>query len=128
MRKKNLKGRTVHLKLRYDNFSTITRNKTLPIHTDSTEMIFDTILQLFKKNYQSGRKVRLIGAGMSGFDEEEGEQLSLFNTKRKSTTQLDKLQDQLSDRFGKKIISRAESMNKRDHDFISPFSKDRKQE
>ncbi|HGY56777.1 MAG TPA: DNA polymerase IV [Caldithrix abyssi] len=113
LRKKGLKGRTIHLKLRYDNFSTITRNKTLPVNVDSTQKIFDTVQRLFKKNYQTGRRVRLLGVGVSGFGEQAGgEQLSLFEGEPAARSELDRLQDILADRFGKKIISRAESLLK----------------
>jgi len=110
LRRKKLRGRTVHLKLRYNNFSTITRNKTLPAPIDSTQKIFNIISSLFESNYQKGRRVRLLGVGISGFDKFPGEQLTLFDQKDESKKELDKLQDILTDRFGKKIITRAESM------------------
>ncbi|MEJ2545529.1 MAG: DNA polymerase IV, partial [Calditrichaceae bacterium] len=67
LRKKVLQGRTVHLKLRYENFSTITRNKTLNSAIDSTQVIYSVVKELFDNNYQQGRKVRLLGVGISGF-------------------------------------------------------------
>ncbi|MEJ2053449.1 MAG: DNA polymerase IV [Calditrichaceae bacterium] len=111
LRKKGLKGRTVHLKLRYENFSTITRNKTLDSVIDSTQILFSVIKELFEKNYQSGRKVRLLGVGISGFLNEEGDQLSLFDKQVKKHDRIDQLQDDLTNRFGKQIISRAETLN-----------------
>lgn len=112
LRKKDLKGKTIHLKLRYSNFSTITRNKTLPEAVDSTQVLFQTIKQLFEKNYQTGRRVRLLGVGISGFGNVKARQLSLFDRNSKRNDKLDKLQDMLIDRFGKKIVSRAESLRK----------------
>jgi len=113
LRKKGLKGRTVHLKLRYENFSTITRNKTLPEAIDNTEQIFTTVKSLFEKNYQPNRKVRLLGVGISGFGETEGGvQLSLFDRKKDSSSRLDALQDTLVERFGKGAARRAESLIK----------------
>jgi DNA polymerase IV len=111
LRKKGLKGRTIHLKLRYENFSTITRNKTLDSVIDSTQILFSVIKELFEKNYQSGRKVRLLGVGISGFSNEEGDQLSLFDKQVKKHDRIDQLQDDLTNRFGKQIISRAETLN-----------------
>ena len=113
LRKKDLQGRTIHLKLRYDNFQTITRNKTLATPADSTQMIFNTIQRLFEQNYQTGRRVRLLGVGVSGFgDETASEQLSLFDKTQASHSELDRLQDLLTDRFGKKTVSRAESLRR----------------
>ena len=67
MRQKNLHGRTIQLKLRYEGFETITRNKTLTDATANTELIFKIIWNLFESNYDKSRKVRLVGVGVSGF-------------------------------------------------------------
>jgi nucleotidyltransferase/DNA polymerase involved in DNA repair len=112
LRKQKLLGRTIHLKLRYSNFSTLTRNRTLAQHTDRTGIIYQTICELFDKNYQSGRRVRLLGVGVSGFGEDETVQLSLFDQPDEKKDKLDSLQDLLIDRFGKQIVSRAESLDK----------------
>lgn len=112
LRKKELRGKTIHLKLRYDNFSTITRNKTLPGPINDTATIYRIIESLFKANYQKGRRIRLTGVGISGFDDPLHEQLSLFDGTTEKQQALDQLQDSLINRFGKKIISRAESMDK----------------
>jgi len=110
LRKKQLKGRTVHLKLRYKNFSTITRNLTLNHPTDQTQKIFNIVQKMFLTNYQNGRKVRLIGVGVSGFDSGDSKQLHLFKEQEEKLERLDKVQDLLTDRFGKHIIHRAESL------------------
>lgn len=113
LRGQKITAKTVHLKLRYDDFKTITRNKTLPNYTDLTEIIYETVLELFKHNYQKGRKVRLIGVGVSGFGKNEGEQLNLFDRKTIKTSRIDKLEDDLIKKFGKHIIHRAESLRNR---------------
>jgi len=110
LRQKKMTGKTLHLKLRYDDFSTITRNKTLDYYTDSTKVIFDTGMKLLKKNYQKGRKIRLIGVGVSSFGDSSGNQLDLFEEVDGKNTQIDQLEDDLKNRFGKNIISRAESL------------------
>jgi len=113
LRDKNLKGKTIQLKLRYSNFSTITRSKTLAEYTDSTKTIFQTIWQLFEHNYQQKRPVRLLGVGVSSFGPSSGRQLSLFEQQQSSVDALDQLQDVLKKRFGKKIIVRAETLAKK---------------
>lgn len=115
LRKKEFQGRTVHLKLRYENFSTITRNKTLTSAIDSTKMLYTIIKELFDNNYQKGRKVRLLGVGISGFQNEPGDQLSLFDNQVKKHDRIDQLQDALTNRFGKQIISRAESLDDKNY-------------
>jgi len=79
LRQKGLSGRTVHLKLRYQSFDTITRMQTIATPTSGTEKIFGVAKELFEQNYQKGRKVRLVGVGMSGFSGETGLQAGLQN-------------------------------------------------
>ncbi len=110
LRQKRLKGKTVHLKMRYDNFSTITRNKTLPERIDNTQTLYEISSALFNENYQRGRKIRLLGVGLSGFGKMQTEQLSLFDAQDRKSKKLDQIQDLLTNRFGKKIISRADTM------------------
>jgi nucleotidyltransferase/DNA polymerase involved in DNA repair len=112
MRKKELKGRTVHLKLRYEGFETITRNRTLRNNTANTDVIFDTVRQLFDANYSKGRKVRLLGVGISGFQLKSTDQLSLFEDRVAGKSELDELEDLVKKKFGKNAISRAEGMRK----------------
>jgi nucleotidyltransferase/DNA polymerase involved in DNA repair len=112
LRQKNLKGKTVQLKLRYEGFETITRNKTLRNNTANTEIIFQVIWELFKSNYDQRRKVRLLGVGMSGFTEKTNQQLSLFNHPEKKISDLDVVEDLVRKKFGKNAINRAEGMRK----------------
>ena len=114
LRQKKLRGRTIHLKLRYDDFNTLTRNRTIMQNTDNTQTIYQICLELFNTNYQKSRKVRLIGVGVSGFDERCGHQLTLFNNNYSKYEKIDKLQDDLINKFGKKSIYRAESMENPD--------------
>jgi DNA polymerase-4 len=116
LRKKNLKGKTIHLKLRYQGFETITRNKTLKFSTSNTETINDVIKELFKSNYLKSRKVRLLGVGISGFADDIGRQLSLFEKQLAGGAKLDELEDLVKSRFGKNAIGRAEGLTERNYD------------
>jgi DNA polymerase-4 len=112
LRLKNLKGKTIHLKLRYQGFETITRNKTIKYLTANTDTIFQVVKELFQKNYGQGRMVRLLGVGVSGFVDEIGHQLSIFEKKAEEKDTLDSLEDLVKEKFGKHAISRAESLSK----------------
>ncbi len=119
LRKKKLYGKTVHLKIRYEDFKTVTRIHTLPQNFNATDTIYNTIVKLFNENYIASKKVRLLGVGVSHFDDKNSVQLSIFDEDNRKKQKLDMLQDSLKDRFGKNIISRAESMklkSKRDED------------
>ncbi|TFH01867.1 MAG: DNA polymerase IV [Calditrichales bacterium] len=112
MRQKDLLGRTVHLKLRYEGFETVTRNKTLADATANTEIIFQVVNELFEKNYDASRRVRLLGVGVSGFGKDCGHQLSLFDTDTPGQSNLDVVEDLVRKKFGKNAISRAEGLQK----------------
>jgi nucleotidyltransferase/DNA polymerase involved in DNA repair len=112
MRQKDLKGKTIQLKLRYEGFETITRNRTVEKSTANTEIIFNVIWELFNSNYDKQRKVRLVGVGLSGFIKKTSEQLSLFDQPEKKTSDLDHVEDMIRQKFGKNAINRAEGMRK----------------
>jgi len=100
--------RTVTLKVRTDDFKTITRSTTLTEPTDHTETIWDAASKLFE-NWQRRhpRPVRLIGMGVSHLSGRQGEQLTLFDRAEDSPTDnLDRTVDKIKDRFGDDAISR----------------------
>lgn len=77
--KSRLTGTTVVLKLRYDDFSTITRSHTLPVATRSAEELVRVGLELLQKTEYRSRPVRLLGIGLSGLlPDNRPVQLSLF--------------------------------------------------
>ena len=66
MRKKGLLARTVTIKVRYDDFTTITRNHSAT-PTDNEDEIVQRALTLLAKTEAGARPVRLLGAGVHGF-------------------------------------------------------------
>lgn len=78
--KSRLTGTTVVLKLRYDDFSTITRSQTLPNATRKLEELTRVGLELLEKTEYRHRPVRLLGIGLSGLlSDNRPVQLSLFD-------------------------------------------------
>src|SRR3990170_7147846 len=61
MRRKGFRGRTVTLKVKYRDFTQITRAATLPSPTDDGATIYRTVLPLLKKTEAGRRPVRLLG-------------------------------------------------------------------
>ena len=77
--KGRLTGCTVVLKLRYEDFSTITRSHTLASSTRETEALYRVGLELLQKTDYRTRPVRLLGIGVSGLlSDDRPIQLSLF--------------------------------------------------
>jgi DNA polymerase-4 len=66
LRKKGLLARTVTIKVRYDDFTTITRSHSTP-PTDNEDEIVTRALALLAKTEAGTRPVRLLGAGLHGF-------------------------------------------------------------
>ncbi len=69
---KGLRGKTVNVKLRLSDFTTFTRQVTLPEATASEEEMLAVGWQLVEKELAPGRAFRLIGAGMSSLQDPEG--------------------------------------------------------
>lgn len=82
--RKGLKGRTVKLKLRLADFTTFTRQFTLPYHTNDEEPIKAAAWALLAAELEPGRAFRLLGVGMANFgsdsevNAQEVHQLPLF--------------------------------------------------
>src|SRR5689334_10591443 len=94
-------ARTVQLKLRYKDFSTITRAHTLESPTQLDTEIFEQIRVLFRKNWKKGIPIRLLGVHTSSF-EERPEQLGLLDPERqqrwnKALAAADKLRDKFGE-------------------------------
>ncbi len=108
IRHKGLGGRRLHLKVRYDDFTTITRTHTLQSPTDMTQTAWQTVHQLFEANVPANRPVRLIGMGISGLEPLSGKQGELFavpaETKKHRT--IDHVMDDIQARFGSNILKR----------------------
>ncbi|MDE2779299.1 MAG: DNA polymerase IV [Chloroflexota bacterium] len=67
--RKEVRGRTVTVKLRLADFTTLTRQTTLPDYTNSEAAIVETAWQLLTGEMTGGRAFRLLGVGVSGFGE-----------------------------------------------------------
>jgi DNA polymerase-4 len=77
LQRKHLLGRTVKLKLRWADFTTLARQSTLGQPTDQTAVIYEAGIALFAENWPEGRPVRLIGLGVSNLTEKR--QLGLWD-------------------------------------------------
>jgi DNA polymerase-4 len=110
LREARFYARTIQLKLRYKDFSTITRAHTLPSPSQLDGEIFDEVRNLFRKNWKPGIEVRLLGVQASSF-EAQTEQISLLEAGRQQRWK-DALAaaDRLRDRFGESSVSLAAGM------------------
>ncbi len=113
LREAKLHARTIQLKLRYKDFTTITRAHTLPAPTQLDGEIFEQARALFGKNWKPGREVRLLGVQASSF-EAQAEQISLLEGGRRQRWK-DALAaaDRLRDKFGESSVTLAAGLRGR---------------
>ena len=110
LRKNGLSGTTVKIKLRWSDFTTLTRQVTLSHPTQHDNEIYEAALELFSRTWIKGRAVRLIGVGVSGF-EGGAFQTGLWDAPLpKQDTRLESVLDTLRDRFGEGVVKRGSDL------------------
>lgn len=106
------RGVTVKIKLRWPDFTTLTRQVTLPEPTDQAAKIGSTAVGLFEKEWKPGQPVRLLGVGISGFDKPLT-QLGLWDQPADAEKQPQPLQEaveSLRKRYGEKVVVRGSDL------------------
>lgn len=105
LRESQFHARTLQLKLRYKDFSTITRARTLATPTQLDNEIYRQIQTLFQANWRKGAEVRLLGVHASSFDEAPSQGNLLEDHGREKWQHALLAADKLRDRFGEKSIT-----------------------
>jgi DNA polymerase-4 len=110
-RQEQYKGSQITLKIRFRGFETHTRSRTLSIPTAADQEIFRQAWELYRAENWAGRPVRLIGLGISGWENHHsslGGQSDLFD---EMPTESDAKQDRLyetldavSEKFGRSSV------------------------
>jgi DNA polymerase-4 len=110
LREADFYARTVQLKLRYKDFTTITRAHTLPAPTQLDTEIFEHIRALFRKNWRKGVPVRLLGVQTSHFSA-QADQINLLEGDRNERWKNAlAAADRLRDKFGESSVGLAAGM------------------
>jgi DNA polymerase IV len=104
LRESALCARTIQLKLRYQDFTTITRAHTLPEATQLDTEIFAQVRTLFHRNWSKGAKVRLLGVQASQFDTRSGQGDLIEGQRRQRWEQALSAADRLRDKFGESSV------------------------
>jgi DNA polymerase IV len=107
LRQNQIFARGISLKIRYGEFQTINRSKTLNVATHATSELWHAARELF--NAWTFHPVRLIGISAERLSPDE-KQMRLFgNPERDKQTKLDAVADKINDKFGKRAIRRGVS-------------------
>jgi DNA polymerase-4 len=110
LREHKLQAHTVQLKLRYSDFSTITRAHSIPRATDLDTVLIEEIRDLFRRNWTAGATVRLLGVHVSSWSEGE-EQMDLLGEERHERWKgALSAADRMRDRFGESAVSLAATL------------------
>jgi DNA polymerase-4 len=111
LRRENLSAKTIQIKIRYPDFTTITRAITLKQETNLTADIAETAVILLKIHKDSSKALRLLGLKVSGLvDRNEAAQLPVqldfFNQVQldERRTKLESAKDALRVKFGKNVF------------------------
>lgn len=111
LRKAGVKGRVVQLKLKFGDFTLITRRTTLPSATDDGQTLYRVARELLEKAHED-KPVRLTGVSMQelGTESVGARQLGLFTEpeKPKRSDKLNAALDRIAERFGSKAVLTAD--------------------
>lgn len=123
-RKHHKLGNVVQITIKFSDFTSITRQVTLPVATFYTREIYETGYQLLRNHWPSRRGVRLIGISLSGFkDETVPQQLSIFDLapmegvgadeRQRKQEKIDEIMDQVRQKHGADKIVRASLLRRK---------------
>src|ERR1017187_6852906 len=107
LRESNFHARTLQLKLRYKDFTTLTRAHTLASPTQLDTEIFAEIRALFRKNWKKGMPVRLLGVHASSFTSQPDQINLLDGNRQQRWKDAMAAADRLRDKFGESSVSLA---------------------
>ncbi|MFT5300512.1 MAG: DNA polymerase-4 [Mariniblastus sp.] len=112
LRRHGLSGKTVHIKVRFAGFHTLTRARTLSAASHSTQALWDVARALLRKvRVEDRRGVRLLGIGVSNLTNETKRQQNLFDQETEvKSNRMDETADSIRDRFGAAAVKRASSI------------------
>ena len=116
LRKEDMLATVVNVQLKNNNFNNYSHQKKLLSKTDSTNDILKVAKELLRELFV-GEPIRLIGVRVDGLVEKEEFQLSIFDIKEDSKNKkLDNAIDQLKEKFGYDILTRASELKRNNKD------------
>ncbi len=112
-RKEGYKGRTITLKIRFHNFTTFNKSKSLENPTHLNDIIFKTVVELLDKVRLKKGGVRLLGIRLSNLTPgNKRNQLKFLRDKEDKLEQLSQSLDKIREKFGSEAITRASLLSK----------------
>ncbi|MFC1912486.1 DNA polymerase IV [Chloroflexota bacterium] len=114
LRRQGKLAKCITLKLRYADFTTISRQQTLSHASDTDQVIFDTGFNLLKKDlFQEKQPVRLVGIGVSNLVE-TGRQLDMLDSSTQRLQKLNRVIDRIRNKYGFTAIQTGRTLQLKD--------------
>ncbi len=111
LREHKLYARTVQLKLRYEDFSTITRACSLDHATQLDREVAGAVIQMFRKVWDGKAPIRLLGVHASSLETTEGQMSLLDEPETERLRRAFRSVDHIRNRFGAASVSLAKSLH-----------------
>lgn len=111
LREHRLYARTIQLKLRYEDFSTITRACSLDHATQMDREVAGAVLQLFRKAWDGKAPIRLLGVHAGSLDTTEGQMSLMDEPEAERLRRAFRSVDHIRNRFGAASVSLAKSLH-----------------
>ncbi|HNO39389.1 MAG TPA: DNA polymerase IV, partial [Marmoricola sp.] len=108
VRAAGLVGRSVVLKIRFSDFSTITRSRVFPEATDVTEEIYALLGQLFAGLHLQRARIRLLGVRLEGLIPKDRVHRQLvLGAGGRGWEDIDAVRDAVATKYGQQLIAPA---------------------
>jgi len=111
LRDKELYAKTISIKVRFADFSTITRSKTLPLPISSTQEIYQVVKDLYLALKLDRARLRLVGVSLENLRESAPQQL-LLGQREKGWREAESAIDRATERFGEESVRPARLFKK----------------
>ncbi|MEY4444807.1 MAG: hypothetical protein RL301_886 [Actinomycetota bacterium] len=106
MRERELFAKTISIKIRFANFTTITRSKTLPLPISSSHEIYNVVRKLWQNLNLDRARIRLVGVELSNLCDDAPEQL-ILGAREKGWREAERAADAARNRFGDEKVKPA---------------------
>ncbi|MFX1607341.1 MAG: DNA polymerase IV, partial [Promethearchaeota archaeon] len=74
LQQKALRFKTITVKMRYSDFTTIQRSRSIPVETDSSDVLHRMAMEIFDQREEQEKPIRLVGVKVSGLSEASEQQ------------------------------------------------------
>ena len=113
LRRKDMCGKTLFLKIRFSDFSTYVRHASLRESTSLSQVIFQECVSLYHSLEVEARPVRLVGVGVTHLTSDAACQTDLFQRPTEKQKKLNRAVDDLKNRYGESIIQKGKITGRR---------------